>query len=84
MYRLGSLVSTLLSQWAYDVVALKSGGGVRYHLDYAKSLQRIAGAMPMGELMDWYDAVIQFGRVAQHPLNKRLAMESLLSGYPGN
>lgn len=79
----GALVSTLLSQWAYDVVALKSGRGVRYHLDYAKSLQKIAGTMPIEELMIWYDAVIQFGRVAQHPLNKRLAMESLLSGYPG-
>jgi DNA polymerase-3 subunit delta' len=78
----GALVSTLLSQWAYDVAALKSGGNVRYHLDYTASLQKIAGAIPVDELMGWYDAVIQFGRVAQHPLNKRLAMESLLSGYP--
>jgi DNA polymerase-3 subunit delta' len=78
----GAVVSTLLSQWAYDVAALKSGGNVRYHLDYAVSLQKIAGVVPADELMDWYDAVIQFGRVAQHPLNKRLAMESLLSGYP--
>jgi DNA polymerase-3 subunit delta' len=79
----GTLVSTLLSQWAYDVAALRSGGQVRYHLDYAASLQKIAGAMAFDELMTWYDAIIQFGRVAQHPLNKRLAMESLLSGYPG-
>jgi DNA polymerase-3 subunit delta' len=79
----GVLVSILLSQWAYDVVALKSGGNVRYHLDYAASLQKIAPTMPIDELMRWYDAVIQFGRVAQHPLNKRLAMESLLCGYPG-
>ena len=78
----GALVSTLLSQWAYDVAALKSGGKVRYHLDYAASLQKIAGAVSVDELMNWYDAVIQYGRVAQHPLNKRLAMESLLSGYP--
>ena len=78
----GGLVATLLSQWAYDVVALKSGGKIRYHLDYAASLQKIAGATAFDELMTWYDAVIQFGRVAQHPLNKRLAMESLLSGYP--
>jgi DNA polymerase III subunit delta' len=78
----GALVSTLLSQWAYDVVSLKSGGNVRYHLDYAASLQKIASVVPVGELMSWYDAVIQFGRVAQHPLNKRLAMESLLSRYP--
>ena len=78
----GALVSTLLSQWAYDVVALKSGGEVRYHLDYTASLQKTAGAVSVDELMNWYDTVIKFGRVAQHPLNKRLAMESLLSGYP--
>jgi DNA polymerase-3 subunit delta' len=78
----GVLVSTLLSQWVYDIVILKSGGKVRYHLDYAASLQKIAGAVSVDELMNWYDAVIQYGRVAQHPLNKRLAMESLLSGYP--
>ena len=78
----GALVSTLLSQWAYDVVALKSGGKVRYHLDYAALLRTVADAVPVDDLMTWYDAIIQFGRVAQHPLNKRLAMESLLSGYP--
>ena len=79
----GALVSTLLSQWAYDVVALQSGGKVRYHLDYEVSLQKTARAAPAEEFMRWYDAIIQFGRVAQHPLNKRLSMENLLSGYPG-
>jgi len=78
-----SLISTLLSQWAYDVVALKSGGTVRYHLDYARSLQEIAREVSIGELMKWYDAIIQFGRVAQHSLNKRLAFESLLAANPG-
>ncbi|MBC8007991.1 MAG: DNA polymerase III subunit delta' [Prolixibacteraceae bacterium] len=78
----GVLVSTLLSQWVYDVTALKSGGKVRYHLDCAAALQKIAGAVSVDQLISWYDAIIQFGRVAQHPLNKRLAMESLLSGYP--
>jgi len=34
-------------------------------------------------LMKWYDAIIQFGRVAQHSLNKRLAFESLLAANPG-
>ena len=79
----GPLVSTLLSQWAYDVVALQSGGKVRYHLDYEASLQQTARAAPAEEFMRWYDAIIQFARVAQHPLNKRLSMENLLSGYPG-
>lgn len=79
----GVLVSTLLSQWAYDAAALKSGGKVRYHLDYTASLQKMAAAVSAYELMSWYDTVVRFGRVAQHPLNKRLAMESLLSAYPG-
>jgi DNA polymerase-3 subunit delta' len=78
----GALVATLLSQWAYDAVILKSGGKIRYHLDYAEDLQRIAGTLSASELIGWYDAVTQYGLVAQHPLNKRLAMESLLSGFP--
>jgi DNA polymerase-3 subunit delta' len=78
----GALVATILAQWAYDIVALQSGGDVRYHLDYRASLQKAAGSAPAHQLMKWYDAVVQYARVAQHPLNKRLAMESLMAGYP--
>jgi DNA polymerase-3 subunit delta' len=79
----GPVVARLLSQWAYDLAALKSGGTVRYHLDYAAALEPLARKLPAQALMVWYDSVLQYGRAAQHPLNKRLAMESLLSGYPG-
>jgi DNA polymerase-3 subunit delta' len=78
----GARIATLLAQWSYDAVALISGGNVRYHFDYAASLQEIAQTVDFAALIDWYDSVIEFGRVAQHPLNKRLAMESLFSGYP--
>ena len=78
----GALVSILLSQWGYDIVALKSGGKVRYHHDYTASLKKVAGTVSVVELMNWYNAVIRYGRVAQHPLNKRLAMETLFASYP--
>ncbi len=78
----GPVVARLLSQWAYDLVSLKSGGPVRYHPDYATALEPLARKLPAQVLMVWYDSVLQYGRAAQHPLNKRLAMESLLSGYP--
>ncbi|MEO8158556.1 MAG: DNA polymerase III subunit delta' [Betaproteobacteria bacterium] len=78
----GALVATLLSQWAYDVTALKSGGEVRYNLDYVAALQKTSADVPIDELMTWYDLVVQFGRVSRHPLNKRLAMENLFSTYP--
>jgi hypothetical protein len=61
---------------------LKSGGGARYHLDYLTALEKIARTIGFEDLLVWYDATLQFGRAAQHPLNKRLAMESLMSGYP--
>ncbi len=80
----GPVVARLLSQWAYDLVSLNSGGKVRYHPDYAAALEPLARKLPAAVLMVWYDSVLQYGRVAQHPLNKRLAMESLLSGYPGH
>lgn len=79
----GPIVARLLSQWAYDLFSLKSGGTIRYHPDYAAALEPLARSLPAQLLLLWYDSVLQYGRAAQHPLNKRLAMESLLSGYPG-
>lgn len=78
----GPVVAKLLSQWAYDLVSLKSGGTVRYHPDYTAALEPLARKLTAQVLMVWYDSVLKYGRAAQHPLNKRLAMESLLSGYP--
>jgi DNA polymerase-3 subunit delta' len=79
----GPIVARLLATWAYDIASIKVGGRVRYHLDFRQALERLAGNIPAERLMGWYDEVIQYGRVAQHPLNKRLAMEQLLTGYPG-
>lgn len=79
----GPVLASLLQQWAYDIAAVKSGGKVRYHLDFRTALDAIARHAPEHALMAWYDAVMQYGRVSQHPLNKRLAVESLLLGYPG-
>jgi len=78
----GALVANLLSQWVYDIVAIQSGAGVRYHLDYTATLQKLARSVPMYELMKWYDAIVRYGRMAEHPLNKRLAMEDVLAGFP--
>lgn len=79
----GPELAGLLQQWAYDIAAIRAGGTVRYHLDFQSALQAIARQAPAEELMAWYDTVVQYGRVSQHPLNKRLAVESVLSGYPG-
>lgn len=79
----GPALAGLLQQWAYDIASIKAGGKPRYHLDFQAALQAVAGHASAVSLMAWYDTVIQYGRVSQHPLNKRLAVESVLSSYPG-
>jgi hypothetical protein len=80
----GPIVAMLLSRWAYDLILLKSGGIARYHVDYHTALEQLARNIPTDAVMGWYDSVLQYAKVAQHPLNKRLAMESLFSGYPAH
>lgn len=72
----------ILAHWAYDIAALQAGRHARYHRDYDAALQKAARAVAATDLMQWNDALLRYGRAAQHPLNKRLALESLLSAYP--
>lgn len=76
------VIAALLMRWAYDLAAVRFGGRVRYHLDFRPSLEKLAGGMAPVALMRWYTRVLAYGRSAQHPLNRKLALESLLGGYP--
>lgn len=78
----GPVVARLMLQWAYDLLALISGTELRYHLDYRNALGRLAGKLHPGRVIGWHDAVLQYARASHHPLNKRLALEDLFSGYP--
>lgn len=78
----GPVVARLLLQWTYDLLALISGTELRYHLDYQNALTRLARKLQPDLVIGWHDAVLQYARSSHHPLNKRLALESLFSGYP--
>jgi DNA polymerase III subunit delta' len=75
-------VFRLLSQWVYDLTSVASGLDVRYNLDHKKDLGRLAQDTSATVWFAWYRRLLQFGRSAQHPLNKRLALESLFTAYP--
>jgi DNA polymerase-3 subunit delta' len=76
------VIAGLLLRWAYDLASVRFGGRVRYHLDFGQALEKIASGMSPVALMRWYTEVLAYGRSAQHPLNKKLALESLLGRYP--
>jgi DNA polymerase III subunit delta' len=75
-------VFRLLSQWVYDLISLASGLDVRYNLDHKNDLGRLAQDTSAAPWLAWYRRLLQFGRASQHPLNKRLALESLFTAYP--
>jgi DNA polymerase-3 subunit delta' len=76
------VIAGLLLRWAYDLAAVRFGGRVRYHLDFRQALEKISAGMSPVALMRWYTEVLAYGRAANHPLNKKLALESLLGSYP--
>lgn len=75
-------VFRLLSQWVYDLVSVASGLDVRYNFDHKNDLGRLAQGTSGALWFAWHRRLLQFGRSSQHPLNKRLALESLFTAYP--
>lgn len=73
----------LLSMWVFDLLALKQGGEVRYHRDMQSDIASLAERVAGAELCRWNDQVREFSRAAEHPLNRRLTLESLFATWPG-
>jgi len=55
---------------------------VRYHSDYEQAVRARAARWRPREVARWQDEVLQFGRSAYHPLNRRLALEALFAALP--
>jgi DNA polymerase III subunit delta' len=76
-------VAGILGMWAYDMLAVRAGGKPRYHSDQAAAIVRAARGASGAEIALWQDRIVDFARAANHPLNRRLSLESLFGHYPG-
>lgn len=74
-------LSDWLLRWVWDLVASKSGLGVRYFAGQGNALARVVDAVPLQQLLDCYNEISQVRRSATHPLNMRLALEDMLLRY---
>jgi DNA polymerase-3 subunit delta' len=70
-----------LQKWIYDMVALRMGGPLRYHLQQAASLQRLAEKVNLSRLFELQKKTNELRKLALHPLNHELQMENLLLEY---
>ncbi|OZA53350.1 MAG: DNA polymerase III subunit delta', partial [Methylophilales bacterium 39-45-7] len=66
-----------IQKWIYDILAVKLSQQVRYHLQHANALQALAEKVNLGKLFDFQKKTNELRKLATHPLNHELQMESL-------
>jgi DNA polymerase-3 subunit delta' len=71
----------LLQRWGWDLLALRAGGRVRYHRARASALAQCAEALPSTAVLAWLGELARQKRAADHPLNAKLVLESVLLAY---
>jgi len=70
-----------LQKWAYDLVAARTGGAIRYNLRQESALRAIAAALPGPALLRFERSLSAARAVALHPLNPRLFLEEIFLRY---
>ena len=70
-----------LQKWLYDLLAMRLGQHVRYHLQYTDALQVLAEKVNLSRLLDLQKKATEMRKLALHPLNQELQMETLLLDY---
>ncbi len=71
----------LLQRWSWDLVACREAGAVRYHPRQRAGIARLARRATADGLWRWARALERAQASREHPLNARLALESLLLQY---
>ncbi len=70
-----------LQKWLYDMAALRLTKKIRYHVSQASALQVLADKVNLKSLLQMQKKVDDMRKLALHPLNHELQMESLLVEY---
>lgn len=70
-----------LQKWVYDLLRTKLVGDVRYHPLSVVSMQALAKSVDLSRLLGFQRALGEAQKLAQHPLNMELQLESLLIQY---
>ncbi len=70
-----------LQRWCYDLLRLRSGAAPRFNPDFGAALKKLAPAADERGLLACLRLLSEAQRIAHHPLNPRLFLESLLLYY---
>lgn len=75
------LIVQWLQQWSYDLSAMKLAGQVRYHTQDAEFVKKLVEPISAINLVRLQKHLLTAKREAQHTLNPKLFVESLLFAY---
>lgn len=70
-----------LQKWIYDIVAMRLSRQVHYHVTHATALQALADKVNLSSLFQLQKKIEALRKLALHPLNHELQVESLLLEY---
>lgn len=70
-----------LQTWVYDLVAARTTGTIRFHLDFSNKIIMLASTVDLLLLFNFHRDLLGAQRALQHPLNTRLLLEQLLLTY---
>ncbi len=71
----------LFQRWGWDLLAERTAARVRYYPKHQRALAAVARDCEPQRLLNWLLQLANARATADHPLNARLAVESLLMGY---
>ena len=70
-----------VQKWLYDLAAMCLSQQIRYHTALSKTFQGLADKVHLNRLFDLQKKADELRKLANHPLNHDLQMESLLLEY---
>lgn len=70
-----------VQKWLYDILTIKLGQKAHYHLQHERTLQALADKVNLSKLFELQKKTNELRKLATHPLNQELQMESLLTEY---
>jgi DNA polymerase-3 subunit delta' len=70
-----------LQKWSYDLVHYRALNRVRYNIDHADTIARLARRIDPLAALRFHREIVNLQPFAHHPLNARLTCESMVLGY---
>ncbi len=72
---------TGFQQWMHDLISLRMGGGIRYHIDCAAGLRALADRLEPVGAFAFHQRLLDMRKSLLHTLNQQMVLEDVLLDY---